>query len=90
VNRSNFLIVPTASDIPEYLWQTGKNGIFKNIRMPEPTIKGIERVLSMELMRKKGLKLLNMSELTPLAAEVPFELEKGNDQPLWYHLGVAC
>ena len=30
-----------------------------------------------------------MTELTPLAAEIPYQLEKGPDYPLWYHLGVA-
>jgi len=35
------------------------------------------------------LKVLNMSELTPLAVEVPYELETGPQIPLWYHLGVA-
>jgi hypothetical protein len=36
-----------------------------------------------------GLRVLNMSELTPLAAEVPFALEKNGSLPLWYHLGVG-
>jgi hypothetical protein len=89
VNRSNFLIISPGSDIPEHSWQTVKEGLFKNIRMPEPTLRGMERLLSMDLMKKKDLKVLNMSELTPLAAEVPFELEKGQGQPLWYHLGVG-
>jgi hypothetical protein len=89
VNRSNFLLTSPAPGIPEYSWKEVEKGVFKNIRMPEPTIKGLQRVLSMEVMKKKDLKLLNMSELTPLAAEVPFELEKGNGQPLWYHLGVG-
>jgi hypothetical protein len=57
--------------------------------MPEPTIKGMERLLAMDLVKKRDLKVLNMSELTPLAAEVPFELEKGSGHPLWYHLGVG-
>ena len=30
-----------------------------------------------------------MSELTPLAKEVPFALEKGSYYPLWYHKGVG-
>jgi hypothetical protein len=37
----------------------------------------------------KDLKVLNMSELTPLAKEIPFQLEKGPQHPLWYHLGVG-
>ena len=37
----------------------------------------------------EGLRVLNMSELTPLAAEIPFALEKNGRLPLWYHLGVG-
>ena len=36
-----------------------------------------------------GLRVLNMSELTPLAAEIPFALERNPHLPLWYHLGVG-
>jgi hypothetical protein len=38
---------------------------------------------------QKDLKVLNMSELTPLAAAIPFELEAGPKIPLWHHLGVG-
>jgi hypothetical protein len=37
----------------------------------------------------KDLKVLNMTELTPLAVELPYKLETGPNVPLWYHLGVA-
>ena len=30
-----------------------------------------------------------MSELTPLAAEIPYTLERNGRLPLWYHLGVG-
>ena len=30
-----------------------------------------------------------MTELTPLAVEMPYSLETGPQIPLWYHLGVA-
>lgn len=36
-----------------------------------------------------GLRVLNMSELTPLAQEIPFALERNPHLPLWYHLGVG-
>ena len=37
----------------------------------------------------KSLKVLNMTELTPLAAEIPFALETGSHYPLWFHKGVG-
>jgi hypothetical protein len=89
VNRSNYLVVQPGNDIPEYLWKRADIGVFRNMKMPEPTIRGMERILAMDIVKKEGLKVLNMSELTPLAAAVPFELEKGPDLPLWYHLGVG-
>jgi hypothetical protein len=30
-----------------------------------------------------------MSELTPLAADIPYSLERNPQLPLWYHLGVG-
>jgi hypothetical protein len=68
--------------------------------MPAPTAEGIRRLLAMEPIssyrqgRHPGeppgdIRVLNMSELTPLAAEVPFSLEKNPKLPLWYHLGVG-
>jgi hypothetical protein len=58
--------------------------------MPQSTIDGINRLMNMDLVKNnKDLHVLNMSELTPLAAEIPYKLETGSDQPLWYHLGVA-
>ena len=36
-----------------------------------------------------GLRVLNMSELTPLAQEIPYQLERNQQLPLWFHLGVG-
>jgi hypothetical protein len=89
VNRSNYLVSAPHKDIPEYLWQKVDTGVFRNMKMPLPTIQGIERLLAMDVIKKKGLTVLNMSELTPLAEIIPYEPEKGTDHPLWYHLGVG-
>ncbi|HSF45155.1 MAG TPA: hypothetical protein VLA58_04065, partial [Chitinophagaceae bacterium] len=89
VNRSNYLTVVRGKDIPEYLWQKVDHGVFRNMRMPGPTVKGIERIMAMDIVKKEDLKVLNMSELTPLAAVVPYKPETGLYHPLWYHLGVG-
>ena len=70
-------------------WQEASWPAFKGAKMPEGTIEGIERLLAMPVMQQpiEELSVLNMSELTPLAATVPFKLHKG--QPLWYHLNVG-
>ena len=90
VNRRTYKINQDSSDMPMTQWKYSKLKSFDKIYMPESTIDGINRLMNMGLVKNnKDLHVLNMSELTPLAAEIPYKLETGSDQPLWYHLGVA-
>ena len=90
VNRKTYMIFHDSLDIPMGKWvQTGLPS-FQHILVPQPTADGIHRLLNMDLIKEnKNLKVLNMSELTPLAAEIPFSLEKNPQLPLWFHLGVG-
>jgi len=67
-------------------WKNSSLKSLKNIRIPAGTEAGISRFLQMTSTYNNPPVVLNMSELTTLAYEVPFALEKG---PLWYHLGVG-
>jgi len=92
VNRKTYMLFPEdTTDIPLSKWKFSSLRSFEKVYMPEPTIAGINRLLDMNLVKsnKGRLRVLNMSELTPLAAEIPYTLEKGSHYPLWYHLGVA-
>jgi hypothetical protein len=91
VNRKTYKIDPNMrTDIPVSDWTFSNLKSFHNIYMPRQTVEGMERLKNMPLLKSKGmLTVLNMSELTPLAVELPFQLETGMDQPLWYHLGVS-
>ena len=90
VNRSTYKIDTDTADIPLSKWRFSKLKTLHKIYLPGPTVDGIDRLMNMDLLKSgKPLRVLNMTELTPLAAEVPFALERGLDQPLWYHLGVA-
>lgn len=90
VNRNTYMIHQDSTDIPLDQWRVPKLKSFERIMMPNPTVDGIERLMDMDLVKNnKNLKVLNMSELTPLAAEVPFALETGPDYPLWFHKGVG-
>ena len=101
VNKDTYMIPrDTTRDIPMSEWVECELPSFRKISMPAPTVAGIHRLLDMELIRnyragrKPGdapgdLKVLNMSELTPLAAEIPYALERNPRLPLWYHLGVG-
>jgi len=90
VNRNTYMIGLDTSDIPLHQWRIPASPSFKNILVPSPTADGIERLLASPLFKKtSNLKVLNMSELTPLAKDLPFALEKGNQYPLWFHKGVG-
>lgn len=103
VNKETYAIVtdtPRVKEIPQDQWVECGLRAFRKITMPVPTAEGIRRLLAMEPIssyrrgRHPGeppgnIRVLNMSELTPLAAEVPFSLEKNPQLPLWYHLGVG-
>ena len=90
VNKNTFMIELDTTDIPLSQWRVPEYKSFEKIMVPGPTADGIDRLMKDSTIRNKpGIKVLNMSELTPLAAELPFELEKGPDYPLWFHKGVA-
>ena len=93
VNRQTYMINTDTSeqskDIPTEQWVECGLPSFDRITMPKPTVEGIHRLLEMDVVKKPGIHVLNMSELTPLAAEIPFELESNPQLPLWYHLGVG-
>jgi hypothetical protein len=91
VNKRTYIIYPTdTTDIPMSQWEFSPLKSFKNIYMPSATVAGISRILQMDLVKQHpNLRVLNMTELTPLAVEIPYALEAGPHYPLWYHLGVA-
>jgi hypothetical protein len=90
VNKHTYMINLDTTDIPLSGWRTVNLKSFEKILLPGPTADGIDRLMNMDLVKNnKDLKVLNMSELTPLAAEVPFKLETGSYYPLWFHKGVG-
>jgi len=91
VSRNNFMLNTDTTDVPTDKWVFSDLWAFKKIYMPPSTVEGMNRLMAMPVVKeKKGdLKLLNMTELTPLAQAMPYKLETGSDYPLWYHLGVG-
>jgi hypothetical protein len=56
--------------------------------LAESTLEGIRKIKNLEIVKnKKDLGVLNMSELTSLAYEIPFTPPVG--QPMWYHQTVS-
>ncbi len=91
VDRNTFMIELDTSDIPMDQWRTPALKSFEKILLPGPTVDGIERFMDREDIKsgRGELKVLNMTELTPLAAELPYKLETGSHYPLWFHKGVG-
>jgi ABC-type multidrug transport system fused ATPase/permease subunit len=90
VNRRTFMLIKDTLDIPMSEWGFSGLKAFDKVYMPRPTADGINRLMALPGVRNNpALKVLNMSELTPLAVELPYKLETGPEVPLWYHLGVG-
>ncbi|MCK7555054.1 hypothetical protein MKQ70_08540 [Chitinophaga sedimenti] len=91
ISRNNFMLSYDSTDVPTSEWVFTDFPEFKKIYMPKSTVDGMQRFLAMpEIKGANGnAKVLNMTELTPLASITPFKLETGNNYPLWYHLGVG-
>lgn len=71
-------------------WTLTPYRAFKRIKLPVPTVEGIEKIKALPFVKDNpNLKVLNMSNLTPLAYELKYIPEAGEDIPLWYHKGVA-
>ncbi len=89
VSRHTY-VIETDTTIDDSAWKFSELEVFKKIYMPEPTVEGVERIMNLEVVKgKEDLKVLNMSELTPLAHAMNYSLETGPGFPLWYHKGVS-
>jgi hypothetical protein len=90
VNRNTYMIELDTTAIPLNEWRLSSLPSLKKVLLPGPTVDGLERLMNSDLVKNgKDLKVLNMSELTTLAADIPFKLETGKDYPLWFHKGVG-
>lgn len=88
ISRSTYMISKSEEEnIGMAEWKFSDLKAFKKIYMPESTVEGMNRLVAMDEVKKPNAKILNMTELTPLAYEIGFELEV--NRPLWYHKGVG-
>lgn len=68
-------------------WVSNSWPTMKNILLPAETNSGIDRLMELPFLKKKDLKVLNMTELTSLAKEIGYT--PLTNQPLWYHLNIG-
>jgi hypothetical protein len=62
----------------------------EKLYLAESTLEGIEKIKNLDIIKntsKEDLKVLNMSELTSLAYEIPFT--PLTNQPMWFHQTVS-
>lgn len=68
-------------------WVSAPVAGFDKVLMPLETKNGLTRLLKSSIAKKENLKVLNMSELTPLAQSMHYKPLA--NQPLWYHLNIG-
>ncbi|MGN6618064.1 MAG: hypothetical protein ACTHJ5_12905 [Ilyomonas sp.] len=91
INRHTYMLNLDTTDYEdESTWTTVPDSkAFDRMYLPPSTVAGIQRIRQMPVFKKQDVKVLNMTELTPLDYELGYKLEKGTDYPLWFHLGVG-
>lgn len=91
INEHTYMIsTDTTHYEDESTWKIPEGlSTFKKIYIPPSTVAGINRVKQMPVFQNKNATVLNMTELTSLDYELGYKLNKGEDYPLWYHLGVC-
>jgi hypothetical protein len=68
-------------------WVEGTVPTLRHVLVPPETNRGIKEIMGLPFLHKKELKVLNMSELSFLAYEIPYR--PLTNQPLWYHMNVG-
>ena len=87
VSQNTFTIGEDTTMLDISTWKTTDYKALEGIKMPPETNQVIAKIKNWLDNRPGVPKVLNMSELTPLANILGYELEPGT--PLWYHLNVA-
>ncbi len=90
VDRNSYIRNNDSLENPPDKWITSNLPTLSRISLPSATVDGIYRIKRLDIIRNTNDPvILNMSELTSLAVEIPYNLETGKDYPLWFHLGVG-
>jgi hypothetical protein len=91
ISRNNYLLSGDTTDVPTSEWIFSSLPEFQKIYMPPSTVQGIDRLMNLPEVKTRGkeLKVLNLTELTPLKHAMGYQEEIGPGIPLWHHLGVG-
>ncbi len=86
ISKNTFIVTDTVK-MDRADWVVSDLKSFGKVKLPKETIAGIKRLEPFFMTSPQDVRVLNMSELTPLAYEFGYRLP--SDQPLWFHKGVA-
>jgi len=87
ISKYSWFVTDSTATVKKMKWRMSNYKTFDNVMLPEETIAGIDSIMKMDIIKKKDLKVLNMSELTPLAYEIGFQ--PSLNEPMWYHRNVS-
>lgn len=87
VSSSSYTISTDTALLDKSTWSYSRHKPFERIKIPQENIAAIDTLYAWYNKKEGKPSVLNMSELTPLAEVLGYELEKGT--PLWYHLNVG-
>ena len=89
ISKRTYLLSGDTLQFSRSKWVVPQIPSFRRIKIPADTEKGTLQLMEMPEVKKPGVKILNMSELTSLAFDMKYELERGANYPLWFHKGVS-
>lgn len=87
ISKSTFALGTDTTLLDKSVWVIPNYKAFEGIRVPQEVNQAIDTLKDWRSRQMDKPRVLNMSELSPLAKICDFDLEKG--LPLWYHLNVA-
>jgi hypothetical protein len=87
ISKYTWFIGDSATQTKKIKWRISKYKSFSHVLLPEETILGIDSLMRSKVVKISNLKVLNMTELTPLAYEIGYE--PLINQPLWFHRNVS-
>lgn len=89
VSKRSYIISKDSTTLERVNWLPSSLPTLARIRIPQETESGIKDLMRLPELSSPGASVLNMSELTFLAEEIGYKVEKGPSHPLWYHRNVA-
>lgn len=87
VSKYTWFVEDSSNQSKKIKWIPSSYRSFKHVLLPEGTVEGIKFIMNLPVAKKENIKVLNMSELTPLAFEMGYEPLK--NQPMWFHKNVS-